>query len=514
MQAIYSSTGSLAGVDGLARQIALPGHFGPLRYPSFPALERTAVIGFTAPVTLPLPTAAPTSVTVFRSPSYPVWADVTTSYFAVATAQLRVGVFPAVASGAEVAYEPLPAYNDISLSVRAATSVQIGVSACFPGTVYPILGADVREGLEFVYVPPGTAVRAIFYSGTSVLPAGTGAVNLDVWNAPGEVAQIVVAGSSAGVNRGAMTNAITAVTGLWIRVAAFSFAPTLAAIVPADFSVVLVVASGNITYTGSLTNAGSIAQTNAPTSMHIPLSHPTEFSFSRLPWESCRTTAVSFLGTNVTQVLNKGGTVLGGRLSPMAVNAWKATSSNVSGLHPAEKAFMPLETGVYTYCPPSTDLARFSCHVSNESGGALPYPLMDLSNDALYNKLFLSPAGVVESLACTITWHMEFRTSSALFQLGLCGLTLESLHQAQLVLAQAGYFFENPRHDFVLSRIISSAKRSSPKGRKPKRAKQTDKPIRPKPGPSRPQPRKGLPLAGTQSKKKANNRKRDNRKKK
>jgi hypothetical protein len=168
------------------------------------------------------------------------------------------------------------------------------------------------------------------------------------------------------------------------------------------------------------------------------------------------------LGTNVTQVLNKGGTILGGRVSPAVIDPWRVQQSYVNALHPAEKAFLPLETGVYTYCPPSTDLIFFSDHTLNTGQGASACPIYVLSNDALYNKLYLTTAGVEESLACTVTWHLEFRTSSALFQIGLSGLTLESLHQAQLVLAETGYFFENPKHDAVLSKVISAAKKYVP----------------------------------------------------
>jgi hypothetical protein len=200
----------------------------------------------------------------------------------------------------------------------------------------------------------------------------------------------------------------------------------------------------------------------------------------------------------VTQVLNKGGTILGGRVSPAIVDPWRVTQSYVNGLHPAEKAFLPLETGVYTYCPPSTDLIFFADHTLVTSGGASACPTLVLSNDALYNKLYLTTAGVAESLACTVTWHMEFRTSSALFQIGLSGLTLESLHQAQLVLAETGYFFENPKHDAVLNKVISAAKKYAPMAigaynpamgalaKSLVKGKSKSKSVKPKAGPSKP----------------------------
>lgn len=198
---------------------------------------------------------------------------------------------------------------------------------------------------------------------------------------------------------------------------------------------------------------------------HMPLVEPVEFANSALPWNATRVTAAAFLGTNVTQVLNKSGTVLGGRLSPAVVDAWRCTAQNITNLHPAEKAYLPLETGVYTYCPPSTDLVFFTDYsrstVQASTHGGL-IPIFSLENDSMYNKMFLTPAGADEALACTVTWHIEFRTSSALFQVGLSAMTLESLHTAQLILAAHGFFFENPEHKGMLNRIIALAKQFAP----------------------------------------------------
>jgi len=194
---------------------------------------------------------------------------------------------------------------------------------------------------------------------------------------------------------------------------------------------------------------------------HFPISWPVEFVNSQIPWSSVRTTAVAVLGTNVTQVLNKNGTILAGRLNPNLVNAWEATTQTVAGLHPAEKAYLPLETGFYTYCPPSTDLAFFADCTLNTSVGAPNAPIFNLDNDALYNKLFLATT-VNSQLAITTSWHIEFRTTSSLFQVGLSAMTLESLHAAQLVLAENGFFFENPEHDTLLGKVIRTAKKYAP----------------------------------------------------
>jgi hypothetical protein len=184
---------------------------------------------------------------------------------------------------------------------------------------------------------------------------------------------------------------------------------------------------------------------------------PAEFGNSTLPWATTRTTATAALFTNVTQVLNKGGTVLAGRITPQVHNPWLVTSATLSTLHPAEKQFLGLETGLYTYVPPSTDLADFWDYTLPTDSGTLP--LFRLDNTAMCNVGFFTTTGVIESIAITTDWHIEFRTSSALFPIGMCTMTLETLHQAQLALHAVGFFFENPDHKDVLSKVASSAAR-------------------------------------------------------
>lgn len=63
-------------LQGLSKQMALPHEYAPLRFPSFPALERTALMGFTVPGTVPLSASQSTKILVARQAAYPVWAEV------------------------------------------------------------------------------------------------------------------------------------------------------------------------------------------------------------------------------------------------------------------------------------------------------------------------------------------------------------------------------------------------------------------------------------------------------
>jgi len=71
---------------------------------------------------------------------------------------------------------------------------------------------------------------------------------------------------------------------------------------------------------------------------------------------------------------------------------------------------------------------------------------------------FINPGANPGALAVNISWHIEFRTTSALFQIGMSPLTLESLHQAQLALSQVGFFFDNPDHTMIITSVLKALK--------------------------------------------------------
>jgi hypothetical protein len=164
-------------------------------------------------------------------------------------------------------------------------------------------------------------------------------------------------------------------------------------------------------------------------------------------------------------VLNKGGTILAGRVDPKGGNAWATTQAIIAAKHPSEKAYLALETGLYTYCPPSTDLATFYDYTSPTSSylSSALIPVYRLDNDALVNVFFLtSPAATASVFAVNVDWHIEFRTASTLFDVGISTISLETLHQAQLSLIQVGFFFENFDHKVILRGILSAAKWAAP----------------------------------------------------
>lgn len=480
MQTTLPLNGSnpLRNVTGLARQISLPGEHAPLRFPSFPALERTAVMGFNQPATMKVPAAKETKVLVMRQAAYPVWSEsdtafgYSTSYATAFNDQIASG---AVYAGTAVSYEIRP--NMQSWTGMSSTGAGRPVAnAFYPAvtfnaegseTVYPIVG-KTESGPEWTYLPAGSAWTVLASAAIALPSAQTVAIQYEMWSSPTEVAgapTILSITTAANTMGGFVTSVVP--YNMWVRPTGLSTETVVGNTVPALWGITFVVGSSqtiNVACTMSAANAGSVVYgTKQPLyRCFMPLTVPNEFRTSPLPWFAARVTAAAMLGTNVTQVLNKGGTILGGRVSPSVIDPYNVTSAYISALHPAEKAFLPLETGVYTYCPPSTDLVFFTDYTSN-SQNMTSVPTVALSNDAMVNVIFLTPPPAVDAtMAVTVTWHIEFRTSSALFQIGLSAMTLESLHQAQLVLAESGYFFENPEHDRLLAKVISTAKKYAP----------------------------------------------------
>lgn len=453
---ISRSPKPLSALTGLARQIALPHEYKPERFPSFPALERTATMGFNYPFTWTAQSAGPRKAMLCRQAAYPLWVE---RNYTNETVGLTWTVSVPAIAGAYTVSVTTPPVAYASGNTTATSTVAGITGASVPDWTYPTLGVDLLTGsAPYVYVPTG--FKAYFYfAGDAVeWSAGTNTYTLeaDVWISPGETVQFEYERTLTSAVRGA-SFVLSAPAGSWIRPKTFR-RDASAANAGAGMTVGIVISAGTPVFTPSAANAGTWAITAATAVALVPASAPADFTVSTLPWTSTRVTAVSGLFTNTTQVLNKGGTVLCGRVSPTIKSPWAVASTDIQGLHPAEKAYLALETGAYSYVPPSTDMSEFFDYTTSFVGGQV-LPCYALHNNSMVNFLFFQPnTGIDAILAVNLDWHVEFRTSSVLFPIGLSGLTIETLHQAQLVLAKVGFFFENFSHVHILSALTAAAR--------------------------------------------------------
>lgn len=466
----------LTGMTGLARSIALPHDYAPQRYPSFPALERTAVMGFSAPLTwVSNSTNASERFMLTRQAAYPLWGNrshtTTAGFWCDYEASSTVAGVPSDSG----TFSSIVAWG---VKDRAATSSLPGVSGLYDGALaYPVLARD-GPGPEWVYTA-GTG-RASFVLSTSTLnvdPPTNVEITWEVWASPGETyfvksqASAQTDATKYGMAYGAIPSAITG--NKWVRPHSFNAIDNTNHHLPGTPAFRLTVCSW---FTSQPTTGWSISATVNPTitigavvvtTSFVPLVTPVEFANTSLPWYSTRTTAASALFTNVTQVMNKAGTFLGGRVSPNVIDPFNVSSSYITTLHPAEKAQLAAEEGFYTFAPPSTDLVNFWDYTLNTAGGATACPLYRLDNDSLVN-VFFHTDSLAATYSITVDWHLEFRNTSALFPIAVSSMPIETLHQAQLALTQVGYFFNNWNHEKVRQMIANIAKYlllSNPYGR-------------------------------------------------
>lgn len=398
---------------------------------------------------------------VCRQPAWPAWVDtaVTSS-----TQQYSVD-YLAFESVENVSGAGTPScIVNWSAGTRNPSANVVGATTSQWNYKYALLGVDNALGaLAFMYVPKGFTLDVIV-SADQVLGIQDISVSFEAWGSPGEINDYLsnTVSNNVGetVNRGMLVGSIPAgaVGATWIRPSLV----TLLTSVPLSnvFVTIFVRPSGTtVAYAGSTTTRGNVTWSGTPTATVslLPVSYPREFLNSPLPWYGVRTTATSALFTNVTQVLNKGGSVLAARMAPQAINVWRATSADAATIHPAERSFLPLETGSYTYVPPSTDLADFwdsTLSIQTGSTSSFQCPIFLLGNTALAHVIFFN-APVAGTLATTINWCIEFRTTSTLFPVGISTHTLEALHQAQMILSGVGYFFSNEKHESTLRRITN-----------------------------------------------------------
>lgn len=468
---ILGASHPVRGLVGLAKQMALPHEYAPERFPSFPALERTAVMSFNTPTTMTV--SHQNSLMVCRQAAYPAWGKWANGF----SGTQYTGIWQASTTdfGAAIITERQVTFNNpfqtmvANNTSPAADRIALNGFIPFPYP-QPVLGLDAGlSPYPFIYVPAGANLQTIIgFNDFAINTAVSTSLEFEIWTSAGEGRRGNLNGSiPANVRSGLLgTSAFTDNT--WIRpvMATFNVNPGQATFSKQATVCFVVCFTSSNAFTGSSTDLGTLVgsgQTTTPP--FFPLVYPNEFLNSPLPWRSTRTTASAVLATNVTQVLNKAGTVLSGRVNPQQYDPFNVTSNIIGGLHPAEKAFLPLEMGYYTYCAPSTDLASFTDTTVGIglTANLTLAPVYRLDNTSLVNLAFFTGVvGLSETLALNIDWHIEFRTTSTLFNIAMCGLTLETFHQAQLALAQAGYFFENPEHKGILNKVLSATKRYGP----------------------------------------------------
>lgn len=340
-------------------------------------------------------------------------------------------------------------------------------NAAAPNCGFVPVGADQRTGpQEWLWVPNRAQILATINCGTVPGSTWSASCTLEQWVAPGEYTAVdpaLYANTVTGTTP-FLGVAFTVPVSGWYRIpmwTLFENGNLPLRVAYSNMSVCL--RTSGPTFNAATTTWDCNIATTSLFTAFMPHVGPAEFANSSLPWASTRVTATAALWTNTTKALNKEGTVLWGRVNPCITDPFNVTETEVSNLHPAEKAYLGLQEGTYCYVPPSTDLAFFGDYrvVSTGSVGG-HVPLYRLDNEGFVNVGFFTDSDGGSVFAMNLDWHIEFRTSSTLFQVGISTLPLETLHQAQVALLKAGFFYNNFNHAALVAKIISGLSTYAP----------------------------------------------------
>lgn len=449
MQNVHRAT---AGLAELARAIAVPAESLPHRLPSFPALEKTAVMQYKVVQNIGVGTAdgsnqAFTPVCVCRDPAYPVW-----------TAFPMAGKYSAYCAHAFSAPHVVPVGEtwDVPAGFIAGMSRYEMENAT--GKAYPI---GYANGNYYVYGCPSGGVAKYLELVTNNVTCNI-TLHFAIWM-----------GGEEAMHKVDFSNDITAQI----------------ARCPVSFGqgfwrpLFIEVRSGTLSFSAiriGISSGQSLLDPTdrpTPTTYFLPLAAPPEFSTASAIWHNVRTTAVGVLCQNVTAALHKEGTVRAARLYynnsgrtgqlSTYVDFFNPRESMVSIVHPDDRYNGPLEKGFYCYAPPDETSDEFvnastptALSMGYYSSGVHPvFNLGTLSWFTLAVFTDLDPT-FQTTLQVVLDWHIEFRTSSILFPRKASQYSLEHYHGAQLALARMGTMFENPIHLRDIARHAMQAAKS------------------------------------------------------
>lgn len=487
MSAPYAHVSSAHSASNvLAKTIAVPAIHKPVRVPSFPNLERTAVmsgtntftisvVGMSAPEYDSTGAASDGDIRLLtdentdgcgllvRSATFPLWLG---RWIGSPSLKTSIGVF---CSFADLGITPLIAGpGDQYIFPPRWVSGYHSVNANQYERIYP-LGSAANN--DWVYVPPSISgkftqtvgdapvvkeVRTKTYAEVTLvsgISTATCILTVESHNG-GNFTTHAVTGTLTGGNLVRFTLG-TDIQGKtvagWIRpikITADAISHS------AYFQEFRLYTTGETTSEG-----GGSALPFGPLYMRLPACPPPEISKSHLPYESCRSTAAAVLFSNVTSVLNKEGTVGAIRLPKDETAVWTLRdpyTAYVSDVKATDRYFGPLEKGFYAFTTPdaSSEVFRDCVQHTLRTGTKMVVFHLDSFDYVAPFRLSDLNTGNSTTMAVTVSRHLEFRSTTSLFPTDFSRASLESYHLAQMAIARTGTFYENPVHLATIARAV------------------------------------------------------------
>jgi len=384
------------------------------------------------------------ALVLFAQPACPLWGSAVlqstgVEYLTYASTQvLNFAAFTVVTVGV---VEPQ--------TVTAISSLPYGLT----GSSFPI---GVMSGEPYIYKPATTFGDAaggkgcrffvrVVLNGNTGTPTGTMMATVRWWIRANETIEenISLAGTANGTFTG-YSNASVSNWFSWVKLDSVVVQTTISA---TGTNAGVSVSMGWVTTSGTpnyLVPAGNI---NALVPL---LTAPPQLSASKIPWLDTRSTALALLATNTTKAINKEGTVNCARVSlntdRYSCPAFAPSVADITNTHPSLRYFGAMEKGAYSFVPPSQELQEFKdCIYSFQSGQA---PAFDLDNLENANVLIFSDpdSNTISNLALTLDQHVEFRTTTTIFDVAVCSTSMPEFHQASVAVSKITPFTENWIH--------------------------------------------------------------------
>jgi len=519
-----SHTG-LKSLDEVAQTICLPNERAPVRLPTYPSIDKTALFRYRYQNTQSLKDAADSSnqnvigrkrFLVTRDPAAPLLLD-------------TVHTLQRVVSGNTGVYTGSVLARAEAVDINAGTAVYdttatVPFSKMYPWEYYNRLPSGDYDSKQWFVVPKaldaygkasgflGELGMSLFRNDPFVahsLPVVTSRIGEPVVDIPGgslilDYTMTIETIDSSGVTRTAVLDmdytkangkpgvnngfySIDPNTAL-IRIKALTYTGPVkhkgANGVLTDLATISVFPTILLAEKGPIPSSGPTWYKSFRCLSYPPKSVNPEYYNSVAPFQSTRLNASALLLTNVTKVLNKEGTVEASRVifSPDSGRTFMdADVPTVSTSNPETRYFGALEKGAYTFTAPDQESLAFttpyeSVYVNDHSIGTgtatgplfgparlVERPVMNL-HPRYMNAIILTDLDMTDDsqLALTLDTHWEFRTISTLYQLDYSRMPIETYHAAMLAVMRAGLFYENNTHQRILQAVGKGLKFAAP----------------------------------------------------
>lgn len=452
------------GLEPLAMSMVLPHERRAVRLPVVPA-TLTALLETMANDTVPVPDGNSRKAFLCRDAAYPLWMErvfVNACCYLQSRGSATSWVIPTAANKAILTPVWETQTSFCNTLITPSTSTVDGTSVT-NGRITDYTPIALIDDFIAIYIPP--SADFVIRVDTGAAGGGDGLEAEFGYLVGGEVryCTILVRSAVSGFSHvGSAGTAIPANSGEGEYPVGFTWLKALRTGTSAVNG-----ATAPWLQVGWSTDGVFNALGDAPKTLFMPVFNPPEFANSTLPYSKTRLNASAALFTNVTAALSKEGTVLAARLKPTVVDPWSFSATNIDSVHPKLRYYGPLEKGLYTFTTPSGNVDTLDdCRLSlasNSTMNTTQRPLFAPREIGVYNAIIFQDLGSASAgtqLATSCYTHLEFESSSSLFQIGVSTMTLESLHAAEVALLRFGHFHENPLHWSAIASAATAILRS------------------------------------------------------